>query len=271
MRLKILTYGSVDAAKAEIDVHGDPNDSSDSDCDVSDEFDLAIIHHRNEHLRKRALITTFFERLGEFKSIRDENDLRRLVSLPHKLCREAIPLFQYEENGVSEDYQLHPDYCWLNAGDEAKTPRLYTYQLSVSGTCLKNPSLFVPLGRLFVDAPNKDYALQRCHKKRSRLTRWTGFEVLVAEDSSVWIAFDDKCLQSPAPEWYPVDCSIRSIMEEIMPAKVAPGVAQILPSLIDLENATFAMVRESMYKTKLFGEIKIHEVEAEDSEPRIRS
>lgn len=123
--------------------------------------------------------------------------------------REAIPLFESSIDGVFEDYQLYPSYSWLTKGKITKDPDLDFYHLScVENTEPQMPRLFMPLGRLFVNADNGNHFNKRCISNRSRLTRWTGYEVVVSNDLAIWIVFHGHSFASHARPWYPVSCGI---------------------------------------------------------------
>jgi len=115
-------------------------------------------------------VKQFFARVRNVKSLWDQKTRDWLGSLPHDMCREAIPLFENKIDGVSEGYQLYPTYGWLTLGKTAKDPDLDFYHLScVENAELQKPRLFMPLGRLFVNAENGNRLNERCSSNRSRL------------------------------------------------------------------------------------------------------
>lgn len=109
-----------------------------------------------------------------------------------------------------------------------------------------------PLGRLFVNADNGNHFNKRCNSNRSRLTRWTGYEVFVSNDLAIWIVFHGHSFASHARPWYPVSCGITEPFER--------GIARLLPSLSELEHATFENAMTSIKATHQAGEMRIDEV-----------
>ena len=198
----------------------------------------------------------FFELIKKVKSVWDKDTREWLAVLPHNMREEAIPLFQSNINGAVEDYQLHPSYTWLTHGVNAKDPDIDFYRLSDTELQECQSRLFIPLGRLFVNAANGIRSDEPGARNRSRLTRWTGYEVLVADDLGLWIVFDGHSLASRAPLWYPVSCGLTVGFER--------GIGCLLPSLSQLEHATFDNVRSSMKATYQAGLMVINEVEKSD-------
>lgn len=196
----------------------------------------------------------FFAKISTIESLCDQETRDWLGSLPHHMRREVIPLFESSIDGVFEDYQLYPSYCWLTKGKIATNPDLDFYHLScVENTEPQMGGLFMPLGRLFVNADNGNHFNERCNSNRSRLTRWTGYEVFISNDMAIWIVFDGHSFASHARPWYPVSCGITEPFE--------PGIARLLPSLSELEHATFENAMTSIKATHLAGEMHIYEVE----------
>ncbi|KAL8747907.1 MAG: hypothetical protein Q9190_000293 [Brigantiaea leucoxantha] len=166
---------------------------------------------------------------------------------------ESILLFENSNDEALEDYQLHPSYSWLNLGKTAEEPDLNFYHLPCTQPDeLQKPYLFMPLGRLFVNMRIDNHLRKRCKSNLSRLTRWTGYEVFVRNDLSLWIAFDKNLLDSDAKPWYPISCSITKPFESI---------ACLLPSLSELEHATYENAKRSVENTWQAGEIYVDEVE----------
>lgn len=166
----------------------DHSSSLDSDSeDIENEWDLAVTHERNEELRKEERVRQFFAKVKTIteKSIWDQDIREWLRSLPFYMRGQAIPLFEDDTEGVSEDYQLHLGYSWLPSGEAAQDPDPHFYRLSSARNSSPVSSsywmsweiLYIPLGRLFVNAPNGNRFNERCNSKRSRLSRWTGYEV----------------------------------------------------------------------------------------------
>lgn len=228
-------------------------DRPDIDDEIGIEWDLAITNQRNAELRQRNRVKEFFAKVKNIKSVWDEDAREWLALLPYTMCEEAIPLFESNIDGVLEDYQLHPSYSWITQGVIVEDPDIDFYRLS--DTELREPQnrLFIPLGRLFVNAANGNRFNKRAPRNRSRLTRWTGYEVFVAHNLGLWIVFDGHSLASPAPRWYPVPCGLTIDFER--------GIACLLPSLSELEHATFDDVRASMEATHQTGLMVINEVE----------
>ena len=237
----------------------DPNRSAGIDRDYEDieiEWDLAITNQRNAELRQRNRVKEFFAKVKNIKSVWDEDAREWLAVLPHTMRGEAIPLFESNIDGVLEDYQLHPSYSWLTQGVNAEDPDIDFYQLSNTELREHQNRLFIPLGRLFVNAANGNCFNERAPQNRSRLTRWTGYEVFVADNLGLWIVFDGHSLASHAPLWYPVSCGLTKGFEH--------GIACLLPSLSELEHATFENARASMETTHQTGLMVINEVEKSD-------
>ena len=148
----------------------------------------------------------FFAKVKNIKSAWDEDAREWLIMLPRTMRGEAIPLFESNIDGDLEDYQLQPGHSWLTAGVNAKDPDWDFFQLSDTELREQPNRLFIPLGRLFVNATN-DHRFEGLGS-RSHLTRWTGYEVFVADNLELWIVFDGHSLNSPAPLWYPVHCGL---------------------------------------------------------------
>ncbi|KAL9611886.1 MAG: hypothetical protein Q9167_003500 [Letrouitia subvulpina] len=74
-------------------LHGMPSLRCDYN-DVEIEWDLAVIHERNEILRCQESIKQFFDKVSTIKSIWDPEKRTWLRSLPHNMHGEAIPLFE---------------------------------------------------------------------------------------------------------------------------------------------------------------------------------
>lgn len=221
--------------------------------EVEVEWDIAVIHERNEKLRCQENVKQFFDRVSTIKSIWDPATRTWLRSLPHNMHGESIPLFQNSDDETLEDYQLHFSYSWLNPGKTAEEPDLDFYHLPYTKPDeLQKPYLFVPLGRLFVNMRADNHLRKRCKSNLSRLTRWTGYEVFVRNDLALWIVFDKNSLDRDAKPWYPVSCSITKPFESI---------ACLLPSLSELERATYENAKRSIENTYQAGEMYIDEVE----------
>lgn len=187
----------------------------------------------------------FFAKLKNIKSVWEEDARQWLSLLPHTMCGEAIPLFESNIDGILEDYQLHPRHSWLTQGVNAEDPDIDFYQISDTELREHQNPLFIPLGRLFVNAANGNRFDERGPRNRSHLIRWTGYKVLVADNPELWIVFDRHSLTSHAPLWYPVPFGL-TINYEL-------GIACILPSLSELEHATFDDARASMETTHQAG------------------
>lgn len=225
--------------------------------DIEVEWDLTIKNQRNAELRQRDRVKEFSAKVKSIKSVWDEDTREWLASLPHTMSGEAIPLFESNKDGDSEDYQLHPSYSWLTQGVNADDPDIDFCQLS--DTELQEPQnrLFMPLGRLFVNAANDNRFNKHVPQNRSRLTRWTGCEVFVTNDLELWIVFDGNSLASHASLWYPVPCGLTVDFES--------GIACLLPSLSQLEHATFENARRSMKTTHQTGLMVLNEVEKSEA------
>ncbi|KAF7511099.1 hypothetical protein GJ744_005330 [Endocarpon pusillum] len=217
---------------------------------------FAITHQRNVELRRRDNVKQFFTKVKTIKSVWDKHTCEWLAALPLTMGGEAIPLFESNIDEVSEDYQLYPSHSWLTQGVNAEDPDIDFYKLS--DTELREPKnrLFMPLGRLFVNAANGNRFNERTPGKRARLTRWTGYEVFVTNDLGLWIVFDGRSLASHAPLWYPVPCGLTT--------DFGRGIARLLPSLSELEHATSENAWRSMKTTYQTGFMVINEVETSE-------
>lgn len=230
-------------------------DDSDSDHDSpDDEYDLAVSHARNEKLKKHKGVKEFFSKVRTTKSLWDDGIHEWLRTLPRDMLREAIPLF--ENVSENEDYQLHPTYSWLTSDTRVEDPDLYSFYISSSDTSqLQKSRIFMPLGRLFVNAGNPNrFNEQRCRSKRSRLARWTGYEVFVGHDSrdlALWIMLDRQVHGHQALPCYPVSCSLMDFVKHntTNPLGGPCTFARLLPLFAGLEHATFEEARESLIKT----------------------
>jgi hypothetical protein len=237
----------------------DPNRPPEIDRDYEDieiEWDLAITNQRNAELRQRNKVKEFFAKVKNIKSVWDGDAREWLAALPHTMRGEAIPLFESNIGGILEDYQLHPSYSWLTQGVNAEDPDIDFYQLSDTELREHQDHLFIPLGRLFVNAANGNEFNERAPRNCSRLTRWTGYEVFIADNLGLWIVFDEHSLASHAPLWYPVLCGLTVDFKH--------GIARLLPSLSELEHATFENAKVSMKTTHQTGLMVINEVEKSD-------
>lgn len=254
-RRQMLTLSPVASVGSE-----DSDGSSDSpsfgrdEANIAVDYDLAVTHSRNKELRQRDGVKQFFAKLNTIESLWDQETRKWLGSLPYHMRREAIPLLESNIDGVFEDYQLHPSYSWLTRGKTAKDPDLMLYRLSCAEkVTLQIPNLFIPLGRLFVNAENGNRFAKRCNSNRSRLTRWTGYEIFISSDLAVWIVFDEDSFISHARPWYPVSSGITQFCK--------CGIARLLPSLSELEHATVEDAIESIKVTYQAGKMRIDEVE----------
>jgi hypothetical protein len=226
--------------------------------DVAVDWDLAGTHKRNEELRQRDSVKEVFAKVKNITSLWDQETRDWIGSLPHYMRREAIPLF--ENSYADEDYQLHPSYSWLTSGKSAKDPDPKFYHLSCGEDAQPlNADLFMPLGRLFVNAKNDDRFNERVPNSGStRLTRWTGYEVFISTDLSLWIAFDEKSLASHASPWYPVSCDIAGLFEP----HSSRGTVRLLDSLGVLgEDDPFGHASAVVKATTRVGMARLHEVE----------
>ncbi|GAP89902.1 hypothetical protein SAMD00023353_4400020 [Rosellinia necatrix] len=237
------------------------SDDSSSDSPVTYdpviEWDIALTHDRNNDLRQKSSVQNFFDLASTIKSCLDPDSTKWLRSLPYKMRNDAIPLFENTSDKDTEDYQLHLSYSWLTVDKHAANPVPGFYHLP----CIQNAKpeetrLFIPLGRLFVNARNGGSCNTRCNITRSRVTRWTGYEVFISDDLALWIVFDYHCLTSGAQPWYPVSCAI------LEPFKPRLSIACLLPSLATVEHATFQTAMTSLQQTYLdLPQVQISQVE----------
>lgn len=228
-------------------------DINDNYEDIHADGDLAITHQRNAELRQQESVKVFFNRVEKINEVWNKEDREWLAMLPHEMCADAIPLFESSIDGKSEDYQLHPSYSWLTQGVNVEDPDIIFRDLSDTELLKRHHSLFIPLGRLFVNVASAP-------GNRARLTKWTGYELFVADDLGLWVVFDGHSLVSPAPMWYPVSCSLTKDFEG--------GIACLLSSLRELKNAKFQDIKLLMRDTYQTGSIVINEVEKSDAQDK---
>ena len=233
--------------------------SAGGEANIAVEWDLAVTHRRNEELRQRDEVKQFFAKINTIESFWDQESRTWLRSFPYLMRREAIPLFESSIGDFFEDYQLHPSYSWLPQGKIAQDPDLMLYRLSCAENVeLQIPHFFIPLDRLFVNAENGNRFEKRCDSSRSRLTRWTGYELFISNDLAVWMVFDEDSFASHARPWYPVSCGISQFCNR--------GIARLLPSLNELEHVTVEDAIESIKTTHKAGKMRIDEVEKSEVE-----
>jgi hypothetical protein len=181
---------------------------------------------------------------------------------------QPTPLFENSEDidGVQEDYQLLPMYSGLLvSGISAKDPDVDFYRLScVENNELEKRRLFLPLGGLYVNAENGNRFNERIKSRGPRVTRWTGYEVWVSDDLALWIVFDGGSLASEDKAWYPVSCSLTEFI------KPPSGFARLLPSLTELEHATFEDAESLVVGTYLPGKMRLEQVEKGEVKERER-
>lgn len=245
---------------------GSPDYRSDRDYAYA-ECDLAYTHKRNEELRGQTDVKQFFAKLSTIKSLLDPETRDFLGLLSCDMNGKFIPLFENSEDidGVQEDYQLLPNHSGLVSGMSAEDPDVDFYCLScVENNELEKRRLFLPLGGLFVNAENGNRFNERINSRGPRVTRWTGYEVMVSDDLALWIVFDGHSLASEDKAWYPVSCSLT---ESIKPPS---GFACLLPSLTELEHATFEDAKNLVDGTHLPGEMRLEEVEKSEVKERER-
>ncbi|KAI1124150.1 hypothetical protein F5Y10DRAFT_250249 [Nemania abortiva] len=230
--------------------------------DTEVEWDIAAVHSRNEDL-KGPDVEEFFSTIKALDQKLSPVSYIWLRRLPYDMHNNAIPLFK--DNSGNEDYQLHPSYSWLKLDKRARNPIPGVFGLSAAQntkdlTELRNIRFFIPLGRLFVNARNGNRFNKPCGSSRSRITRWTGYEVFLSSDLGVWIVFDAQSLARDAEPWYPVSCGILDRIERF-------SIARLLPRFADLRAATFedavASVKEMHWD---LDNILISEVEKEDGD-----
>lgn len=78
--------------------------------------------------------------------------------------------------------------------------------------------------------------------------------MFVADDLGLWFVFDGNSLTyGGAPLWYPVSCGLTDGFEH--------GIACILPSLTDLEHASFENARSLMKTTHKAGYMVVSDTE----------
>ena len=86
----------------------------------------------------------------------------------------------------------------------------------------------------------------------------------VSDDLALWIVFDGASLASEDKAWYPVSCSLTEFI------KPPSGFARLLPSLTELEHATFEDVKSLVVGTYLPGEMRREQVEKSEVKERER-
>jgi hypothetical protein len=213
-------------------------------------------------------VKQFFAKLSTIKSLLDPETRDFLGLLSYDMNDQPIPLFENSEDidGVQEDYQLLPMYSGLLvSGIRAKDPDVDFYRLScVENNELEKQCLFLPLSGLYVNAENGNRFNEQIKSRGPRVTRWTGYEVWVSDDLALWIVFDGGSLASEDKAWYPVSCSLTEFI------KPPSGFARLLPSLTELEHATFEDAKSLVVGTYLPGEMRLEQVEKGEVKERER-
>jgi hypothetical protein len=251
MVLEMITCGSPPADNS-FDPGGPSGLSQDND-DIEVKWDLAMTHVRNEELRERNSVKQFFAKVSTIESLQEQETRDWFASLPHDMRKEVIPLFE-SSDGSSEDYQLYPSYSWLaGTGEHIEDPDIDFCHLRLPSFDLGMPHIFMPLGRLFVNAPNGSPFNERCNSNRSRLTRWTGYEVFLSSALALWIVFDEKSLAHHARPWYPVSCGMIQFLSLGDVKHEPPDLAAFyinmvcfLTSISSLQYADFGGILASM-------------------------
>lgn len=229
----------------------DSSDSSESSFAFYEE-DLAGKHTRNKKLKQQDQVKSFFDRISTIKSLHDKNTRDWLASLHAEMTEGSIPLFK-DSAGTVEDYQLIPTWTFLPVGKTIKGADTTFGHLSIAPNAeLQLPPFMMPLGRLFVNARNDNKFDESCPTHRYRATRWTGYEVFLGDDLSLWIVFDDHMDRDGIP-WYPVSCSLTRPFNFF-------DIARLLPSLCKLEHATFKEALTSVKETRWTGKVQLEEV-----------
>lgn len=137
----------------------------------------------------------------------------------------------------------------------------------VKGDKPSKESLFVGLGRLFVNAnvgtdfDGSSYDIC-CQGGRSRLTRWTGYEVFLSDTLAMWIVFD-KYFYPCALPWYPISCRLTNPSEG--------GLACVVSSLSNLEHATFDSIEKLKKETYESGALRIDAVRKTEVKHRTKA
>jgi hypothetical protein len=133
---------------------------------IGADWDIAIRHVHNSELRKRPAVQEFWEKFKEVKSLLNPETLKLLGSVRHSMRKDPVPLFQVDTDNFSANYQLHPNYSWLELGRAEHDADYYFYKLSTNDeNQVYKHRLFMPIGRLFVNAPNRNPLEGKCNSR----------------------------------------------------------------------------------------------------------
>jgi hypothetical protein len=210
------------------------------------DIDIAATHEDNAALKERDKVQKFLEKLSEMKDLVSDETRQWIGSLPRRMAEDAIPLFT--DNDTDTGYQLHFSYSWMSALHSTgfsfiKPPDRFIHSLlhvTNSDNCevVSNPSIVIPLGKLFVN--------------KSGSSHWTGYKVVASSSLELWIIY---ILDEVGPERsYPVECSLsRCIIpgdetDRRMQTENSPNfkIARLWTSLSTLPSATFEKAVEKI-------------------------
>ncbi|KAI1122209.1 hypothetical protein F5Y10DRAFT_271291 [Nemania abortiva] len=184
-------------------------------ADGAIKFGTANTNDRNEVLWEQEDVKKIYKVLG--KATRPTKEL--FIWLGNELrtmSNSAIPLFTEKGTG----YQIHPkSHKWplYYVGDEQHHPHPFLYMF-YDPSNPKRAVFAIQLGSLFINKRNGE----------GRLSRWTGFEVLLDIDLNLWFLSSPESLKNCHTDWAPVRCRLF----QDWPAKDRnPDYLQALPFL----------------------------------------
>ncbi|KAI0115578.1 hypothetical protein GGR51DRAFT_412610 [Nemania sp. FL0031] len=182
----------------------------------SRQFDIANTHNGNITLFQQEDVKEFYDKMDNNTAL-TEDFIAWLGEIPETMSRTAIPLFR--ENQGSADYQVHPAYSNLQRTYKSvDTPHFYVLSMKLDRDDARRRRhldydgyAVIPFGRLFVNMP-VDESLD--FDQTGRLSKFTGYEVLLGLDKKLWFVFNDKSLANRQSGWYPVRCNLGLFPEE---------------------------------------------------------
>ena len=211
-------------------------------------FDIANTHKSNQELKQCDAVQNFFAQAATVRSLEEYDTRNWIGSLPSTMSEWAVPLFT-DENEI--DFQLHFSYTWMGALHTARTKNAnivdpYVHGLvhiinSDESELIDDPIIVIPLGKLFIN--------------KSRHSTWTGYEIFVTSELSLWIIY---VLDEVDPEeLYPDEVRLSrwdipgSIKKGQDQTEEPPGIkiARLWGFLGTIEFATFEEAQKEVQKS----------------------
>ncbi|KAJ8119595.1 hypothetical protein O1611_g10575 [Lasiodiplodia mahajangana] len=246
-------------------------------------LDIANTHDDNYTLIKRRDVQNFYEKLAD-SSQPPAAVVEWLASIPDEMRNTAIPLFRECMTGADDEvhYQVHPCHSQLpRRAPLVQRPHFYISKMILSR---EQPGHFVvPFGRLFVNMP-----IHNPHQphRTSRVSKWTGYELLFDTKLDLWIVFNEGSLDGSWSGWFPAKCNLGyrpaakgdlgaavDPLDEDMPAATLEEMVTSpsfkwahveLQKPVTLQELTFHEMQEQIKNTMTSDETKIWLEEAEE-------